>query len=421
MRPLCRPPRRSGLRSALTLVHVAKGVCSVVSSCGLSRKLLSCHDAVPQQREDGWLLDENADPPRALDWEKAAQFEVEVSSVGSALVVRKFSIASEDRPKTFVKDEHIYPAWVDPASKDALKDWREHWAANIEQVRTTSKWVASILGTVLALLVGTAPLTGLTGRGPVAWLLAIVSILLALVVLALTLQVLAPTVINIVDVYPTSAKVGPVGRVLRPRLVLQRLGSQLEANGGVALPIGIATIGELVGRIRLEEVTLGVLAPYITSPSETVPSLFERAQTTRGQIYDSLQQDVAEILALAQFELVQARASLARRAGFAGGTIAVALLAGALLQPLASPDFRIGSANNASTRLAQTLLGPNCVVFSAVVTGTAAPPDETAIGATPDSTAANAKTSWTNLTVRKSSTCNGTTITVPAADLVRVN
>jgi hypothetical protein len=80
---------------------------------------------------------------------------------------------------TWEPEEVIWPAWspsLDPAADHhttPLREAREHWSRLGDRLRESAKWMSTVLGAALALLLGTSPLGRLSeasfNQPAVAW------------------------------------------------------------------------------------------------------------------------------------------------------------------------------------------------------------------------------------------------------------
>jgi hypothetical protein len=174
--------------------------------------------------------------------------------------------------------EPLWPVWVpSPDSETSMADFEKQWADASAQARSTSKWLATVLGVALAALIGSAPLTNLRDLH-VPWYAYVyggVGLALVVLVLFLVLRVLVPQVTGFDDL--TSGK--------RP---FKELKAKAEKHCGVLLPTGITSLDELAGRAQLEARTLNqlaVLLAKVKEPDAVVSSLqpSHQAQGTRRE------------------------------------------------------------------------------------------------------------------------------------------
>lgn len=276
-------------------------------------------------------------------WASAVGFTVKLSpDVKRATINAEFtavlddSVTLQDEPLN--ASEQIYPTWA-PDSTDnaaAFQSWRSYWSANVDQTRAAAKWIATILGATLVALVGTTPLTVVKGAQLNGWFWfgMTAGVILTISVLFLVLRVITPgltTSRSLLEV----PKGGPVGERYKQRADgIAQLRKEIESQRGVQLPIGIASISELMGRFVLEKeilVELAQLQAAEHTPAET--AFIEKVMKVRLDRLAELDLTISQLVTLAVFARVRKSSRLARTLGLALAGLAVISFVGAYLSP----------------------------------------------------------------------------------------
>lgn len=297
-------------------------------------------------------------------------------------------------------NEPVWPVWVPESdSESALAKFEENWADAADQARSTAKWLAAILGTALAALVGSAPLSGIRGEY-IPWLayvmgaagVACISFTLFLVV-----RVLVPEVTDFDDLI--SGK--------RP---FDSLRDRFERDTGTLLPLRVRTFAELSGRMRLEAITLDQLEKRINecrgdASREQEFKAYCDAQVGRSKWLSYLTKTATQWTVIASYQAVKYQAGWARTAGLISGTVGTILILVAFLMPrpqasavnLAS--YRL--AHSTATAAAQAIIGEGCTAFRGVVTSVESNGDLT-------------------VPVQPTDVCNSASIAVPGKNLIQI-
>jgi hypothetical protein len=329
---------------------------------------------------------------------------------------------SEERIKF---EEPFWPVWVPtPDSETTVADFEKQWADASAQARSTSKWLATVLGAALAALIGSAPLANLRNQYVPwsAYLCGGVGLVLVALTLFLILRVLVPRVTGFEDL--TSGK-----RSFR------KLKARLEGHGGVLLPTGITSMDELACRAQLEALTLNQLAIQLAEVNQPDPAISEQggaarrllprskkpeahtneqryatlmaAQAGRAQWLTYLTETITQWTAVASYQDVQDRAGLARGVGLISGTVGTALIVVAFLMPTVKTPavnlatYRIANDGGAAAAAQSAIGGANCAKFKGVVVDHDAQDDVTIL-------------------VQPDAGCNAASITIPGKDLVQI-
>jgi hypothetical protein len=160
-------------------------------------------------------------------------------------------------------EEVIWPAWspsLDPAAEQhttPLREAREHWGRLGDRLRESAKWMSTVLGAALALLLGTSPLGKLSEASftwpAVAW--GSGGLALLFVTLFLLLNVMQPRAVSFADIQ-SADRVGVKDR-MDPLVRWKRV---VESQQDLFLPCGINSLDGLRNAIIVEEGTLAALA-----------------------------------------------------------------------------------------------------------------------------------------------------------------
>lgn len=348
------------------------------------------------------------------EWADASTVDVEVHG-DPPLVVRTL------QANCSVVTEQIWPVFV-PQTSDAAgaaqASWASHWDKATTQTRDTAKWAAVILGTTLVALVGTSPLTGLSGRTGQAFALVIGALVLAAIVASLTLRVLSPSVTSISAVLPAQGRRSFIRRKWKADGDLRKLRHSIEAEAGLQLPLGIEYVSELVKRVKIEEDTVRILAGRVaTARAGAQKDAWSTVFSSRSSMYTFLDSQVSQLLTLAVYVRVHSRARTARWAGLLLGIPALVMILLAYTGPFtpptigtyelvrASPNLSLLSSVNA----ARSQIGPNCNTFTGVVVGHDVPPG------------AALQTHWDQVSVQHGRGCAAGLITIPDDALIRMS
>jgi hypothetical protein len=272
-------------------------------------------------------------------------------------------------------------AAVSAASADtsAASTADQYWSDATTQARTAAKWIATSLGAALAAIIGTAPLTPLSGKtvdwfsGPgLALALGIISLGVAFF---LVISVLVPGVTFFADLMTQRREVSGIDEFFNTSSALNALAKRAGEQGGVQLPIGVSSLAELGHRIRLEEMTLDkISAKLVADSEENIPdgTLWTAMKVGRGQILQNYLSESTRWAIVASYIAVKVRTDRARTAGLALGLVgAMAVVWGYIgiqpndVQPTADLTTYVVLSVDA-TSVARTKLGTKCDAFTAV-------------------------------------------------------
>jgi hypothetical protein len=238
-------------------------------------------------------------------------------------------------------EEVIWPAWT-PALAAAgehhttpLREAREHWGRLGDRLRESAKWMSTVLGAALALLLGTSPLGKLSEASfsPAAIGWGIAGLGLLFVTMLLLLNVMQPTAVSFADVQK-SDQVG----VKDGMDSLVRWKHVVQSQQDLYLPCGINSLDGLRNAIIVEEATLAALACAIQRAAQAEcratdenPEAAAWATARHGDLEEAckvrvarlhdLKDAVAEITAIGEFYLLRQRSLIA----CIGGTLSTAI------------------------------------------------------------------------------------------------
>jgi hypothetical protein len=296
--------------------------------------------------------------------------------------------ASESAGSQSGNNDDDQASGVSPAVADAEK----YWADAASQARSTAKWIATSLGAALAAVIGTAPLTPLSGKD-VDWasrpgFTMFAAIALLGVTFFLVTGVLVPG-INFFTDLRTAGKGNRLTEYLDVSSALRALGRKAGSDHGVLLPIGITSIDELGLRIRLEDVTLDKIAEKLAATPETgagnsESDFWAKVKTGRAKIQQGYIDELTQWVIKANYVAVKVRADRARSIGLALGLAGAVLLVWGYIAiqpqqaaPTASTSTYVVLTTKPNSP-ARKALGSDCDTFTGVALRDA-PPGELAI------------------------------------------
>jgi hypothetical protein len=289
--------------------------------------------------------------------------------------------------------EQVWPIWVPQEDSDSsASDFEKSSEDSASQARSTAKWVATILGAALAALIGSAPLSGIRDDyiPRAAYLCAGFGLAFLVFTIFLVIRVLIPQVTLFGDFFKDDH--------------FKDLEEIIERSSGIMLPIGISTLAELGGRVRLEAITLNELARDAAEQSSPIGAdLADSARTGRGKWLEYLSRQVDQWTAIASYDEVRQRVGFVRIGGLITGGIGTALIVLAFLIPGASGGglvtYRVLPNDNMADAAQAQLGGSSCASFKGVIVNTDA-------------------NSILTVLVEDSTTCPSATIMIPGKDLM---
>jgi hypothetical protein len=365
-----------------------------------------------------------------VEWERVAAVAVTLHAT-DFLRRRVVTYRYRDQATPVVVEEAYMPIHVpdfkppspSDQARDAFAEFQKHWDGASSQAQTTAKWMATILGAALGVLIGTAPLSNLQDRVvPASALYTAGAALLSIgVTLFLVLRVLVPNVTSFGDVIDTGSR-RRRGWQRRAGRKFEYLRQQACRGGGVMLPIGISSLTELGWRSQVDNFTLNRIAQKIDELEQVVAAKtldrvgrraaieqirgLKNAQEVRGRWADYLRNEITQWTSIATYTVVRRSAGWARMLGLFCGLLATALIAWAFLQthpklqPAPLKEYHIADApGDAQVAAAKAQLGAACASFMGVIT------------------AVDKASNTLSLLVQPSERCQLAQITVPAPQL----
>jgi hypothetical protein len=206
----------------------------------------------------------------------------------------------------------IWPTWpVRPADEasspaSALNGVQKYWNKSGNRLRDSAKWMATVLGAALAVLVGTSPLGVLRDHHSVA---TIAPLLAGLALLCLTLflvvQVMRPQAVSFTDVQRA-----------RRRTALGRWKDTVESHQDLYLPCGVKCLTSLRQSMIIEKMTLMALA----MAKERPPGCdrrgeLEEAQEARSLRLTELRAAAAQVAVIGEYYKLRGRSTWATYGG----------------------------------------------------------------------------------------------------------
>jgi hypothetical protein len=233
-------------------------------------------------------------------------------------------------------EEIIWPAWFPGLGGDdgrratPLSGAREQWTGLGDRLRDSAKWMSTVLGAALGLLLGTLPLADMwkAGMGRDAMIWGAAGLFLLCFTLILLLRVIRPSVVSFADVQMSDRK-GLKGRI-DP---LSRWKHTVETQQDLYLPCGINNLDGLRHAIIVEEATLAAIACAVqdaTSQGIEHPEL-PQARDMRAARLRELKCAVEEIATIGEFYKVRQHSWCASYLGVFASGIGVLCIVAALL------------------------------------------------------------------------------------------
>ncbi|MEV4351612.1 hypothetical protein AB0J83_44715 [Actinoplanes sp. NPDC049596] len=225
----------------------------------------------------------------------------------------------------------IWPAWSPSPDVDGerrptpLAEAGEHWSRLGDRLRESAKWMSTVAGAALALLLGTSPLGDL-GQARFTWpaaLCGVAGLILMSATLLLLLWVLRPSAVSFAQVQNAAGRHNP--------LVSWRC--TVERQQDLYLPCGVNTLRGLRHAIIVEGATLEALACAIqrgaTAGAPTHKILLKACEARVARLRD-LKGAVAEVAAIGEFYRLRRRSALATTIGVVCAAIGLCFVIAAL-------------------------------------------------------------------------------------------
>ena len=156
----------------------------------------------------------------------------------------------------------IWPTWPGRSQEEfaasvlPLTAVEEYWSGAGKRLRDSAKWMATVLGAALAVIVGTSPLSEMTQRINHPTTLAAVSagLLFLFVTLFLVIQVMRPQSVSFTDVQFATENCGFWKRVFYGN-ALYKWQTIIEREPDLHLPCGVRSLTALRQAMIIEEIT----------------------------------------------------------------------------------------------------------------------------------------------------------------------
>lgn len=230
----------------------------------------------------------------------------------------------------------IWPTWpARPADEvsspdSALSGVQEYWTQSGDRLRDSAKWMATVVGAALAILIGTSPLALIKGHhfstGPV--IVGAVGLLSLGVTLFLIVQVMRPQAVSFTDVQ--SAKI-------RRSLFASALGrwrETVESHQDMYLPCGVRCLTSLRQSMIIEKMTLMALAlAHEQEAGRKMHHELEGAQAARAARLVELRGAAARVAIIGEYYALRRRSTWATYAGILCGLIGTASIIAAFAWP----------------------------------------------------------------------------------------
>lgn len=258
----------------------------------------------------------------------------------------------------------IWPAWGPSAAPDTsvptgLDRVENYWGAAADRLRSSAKWMATVIGLAVAALIGTSPLAEFA-QEPVAvprLLIGLGGLLLLFITLALVTNVLRPQATDLLTVqrspYPGSDSHGSryaddpagIGRVwwrIRGRFsAVGRWRRTVESEQDLWLPSGVKCLVTLRQAMIVDELTVMALARALghTRLSGHTRSAIREAQDIRTGRLQEWRSAAARIVIIAEYHRLRRRSWWATVPGGVIGFLGTVAVIAAFTMPDRSLDW----------------------------------------------------------------------------------
>jgi hypothetical protein len=216
----------------------------------------------------------------------------------------------------------IWPSWHGISAEDSswLHRTQEACQSDGQRLRDSAKWMSTVLGATLAVLIGTSPLTDMRRGGVWAMALGTLGMICLLVTLYLVLRVMQPGLIRYEQLQ--AARHGP----------LAEWRARLQDEQDLYLPCGIKCLVTLRQTMIVDELTLTVLQAAVEKPAASSEdrTVLQKAIKGRAARLEQLKAAVGQVLAIAEFYDVQAKTRISTTWGIGFAAAGVLAIAGAL-------------------------------------------------------------------------------------------
>jgi hypothetical protein len=285
------------------------------------------HDVLDVDDEPFEPSEYSLEAPETRDDGTRAVWKVEVRSVNH-LIVRH--VSSDGHPwdecteKRWEPERVIWPAW--PARPDSeaisaaspLVGLQDYWSSAGNRLRDSAKWMATVLGTALAAVVGVSPLTAL-GQHHLhgkALVLVVTGLGLLAVTLFLVLQVMRPQSVSFTEVQRATRGPWPWQRPL------YKWQQTVDSQRDLYLPCGLRCLTGLRQSMIVEEITLVALArASATARDHEASQKLCDAQEARVARLLELRSAAARIATVGEYYKLRERSTWATYAGASFGLL----------------------------------------------------------------------------------------------------
>ena len=247
---------------------------------------------------------------------------------------REFGADTVGDPRAWRPDLSVWPMWA-PGLSDGLitsatplDNIGDYWSKAGARLRDSAKWMATVLGTALGVLVGTSPLADM--RKDPFHLPAIVLGLTGLGLLGITLfllvQVMRPQSVSFSDVQRSE------GLGIDAFNPLRKWKDIVESQQDLYLPCGVKCLTSLRQAMIIEELTLFALANAVSvcRTQEDLDTL-QKAQKGRAARLKELRDAAAQVAVIGEFYRLRFRSSLATYVGLVCGVSGTAAVVAAFI------------------------------------------------------------------------------------------
>jgi len=231
----------------------------------------------------------------------------------------------------------IWPTWPArskdeiAASGSPLAGVQEYWSTVGNRLRDSAKWMAAVLGTALAAVIGTSPLAGMRGHTPqgIAIMLGSAGLIFLGITLFLVLQVMRPQSVSYTDVQCARLRRWPWQRPL------YKWRQTIESQRDLYLPCGVRCLTGLRQSMIVEEITLMALSRASATARDQISSQkLCDAQAARAARLLELRVAAARIATVGEYYKLRHRSSWATYGGVLCGLLGAATIVTAFAWPL---------------------------------------------------------------------------------------
>ena len=211
----------------------------------------------------------------------------------------------------------------------------EYWSAAGKRLRDSAKWMATVLGAALAVIVGTSPLAEMTQRINHRAALATGSagLLFLFVTLFLVIQVMRPQSVSFTDVQFATENRGFWKKLFYGN-PLYKWKAIIEKEPDLHLPCGVKSLTALRQAMIIEEITLVALSRATVKASDK-PSRQSLCDAEAGRAARLLEMRIAatKIATVGEYYKLLFRSSWATYGGAAFGLLGTVGIIAAFVMP----------------------------------------------------------------------------------------